>query len=119
MTNGSTTGGISVRLRLGGTIAGTVTNAAGRSLRGICVLAATSPSPGVVTVVESATGAGGKYRVSGLTSGQYQLQFSAGCGASGYSTRWYKNARASSHATVVQVTVGQSTAGIGITLPRG
>ena len=102
-------------LGLDGAISGLVRGRGKLPVAGICVVAV--PRSGAAAVMAVTTRA--CYRLIDLVPGGYKVRFEPGCGASGYATRWYKNARASSHPTVVQVTAGQSTAGIGSTLPRG
>ena len=104
-----------------GSISGTVTAAAGGGdLSGICVDALTSD--GTLTLVGSATtAADGTYAISGLSAGNYDVEFSvAGCGTTGsYLTQWYNNAASSSTAHVVPVTAGATTASINAALISG
>jgi hypothetical protein len=55
---------------------------------------------------------GGGYSVIDLTPGRYRVEFSSGCGASGYATQWWKNA--SSQAKATTITVPASTVRTGI-----
>ena len=104
-----------------GSISGTVTAAAGGGdVSGICVDALTSD--GTLTLVGSATtAADGTYAISGLSAGNYDVEFSvAGCGTTGsYLTQWYNNATTSSTAHVVPVTAGATTASINAALISG
>ena len=104
-----------------GSISGTVTAAAGGGdVSGICVDALTSD--GTLTLVGSATtAADGTYAISGLSAGNYDVEFSvAGCGTTGsYLTQWYNNAATSSTAHVVPVTAGATTASINAALISG
>ena len=104
-----------------GSISGTVTAAVGGGdVSGICVDAFTSD--GTLTLVGSATtAADGTYAISGLSAGNYDVEFSvAGCGTTGsYLTQWYNNATSSSTAHVVPVTAGATTASINAALISG
>ena len=104
-----------------GSISGTVTAAAGGGdVSGICVDALTSD--GTLTLVGSATtAADGTYAISGLSAGNYDVEFSvSGCGTTGsYLTQWYNNATSSSTAHVVPVTAGATTASINAALISG
>ena len=105
VTDGKTTTGVDAGLRLGGTISGRVTNAAGHALRGICAIATTSVGPGVEIGIEVPTGANGRYQVPGLTGGLYQMQFMPGCGNNGpYAAQTLPKS--------VRVTVGKTTSGV-------
>jgi hypothetical protein len=97
------------QLAADGGIAGSV-SAGSRAAAGVCVGAfapgGTSPA-GVVS-----TGAGGRYELDGLAAGRYQVEFTAGCGDSGYPAQWYQGARTRRDATAVTVTAGSVTTGI-------
>ena len=98
---------------------------AGKPVAGICAEAVPQAPPGIVSLLSPGvpTGvtvaAGGGYRIADLQPGRYKVRFAAGCDASGYATRWYKNARTSQGATVVRVSAAKVTTGIDATLPRG
>ena len=62
--------------------------------------------------------AGGGYRIAGLQPGSYKVKFTEGCGASGFATRWYKNARTQFGGRFVRVFAAKVTGGINQTLPR-
>src|SRR5450631_3805837 len=104
-----------------GSISGTVTAAAGGGdVSGICVDALTSD--GTLTLAGSAiTAPDGTYAISGLSAGNYDVEFSvAGCGTSGsYLTQWYNNATSSSTAHLVSVTAGVTTPSINAALISG
>ena len=99
--------GIDAVLGTGGTISGKVTlgNSSGTPLAGICVFA--SNNSGSVNLT-AATGAAGHYRVLGLGTGTYQLQFQPGCNNNGNytSNANYTSADATAHATAGKVTSG-------------
>jgi len=77
---------ISATLAADGGISGTVTTA-GHAVSGACVGAypGTSASPAGLAI----TGAGGAYQIAGLIPGRYHVEFSSGCGATGYRIQWY------------------------------
>jgi hypothetical protein len=104
-----------------GSISGTVTAVVGGGdVSGICVDAFTSD--GTLTLVGSATtAADGTYAISGLSAGNYDVEFSvASCGTTGsYLTQWYNNATSSSTAHVVPVTAGSATVSINAALVSG
>ncbi|MHB1433577.1 MAG: carboxypeptidase regulatory-like domain-containing protein, partial [Streptosporangiaceae bacterium] len=103
--------GIGARLLPDGSITGIVTGPAPSSspLTGVCVLAV--PLAAGHFPVYAATTDGG-YSVTGLAPGRYLVEFSAGCGASGYRTQWWDNAGSRAHATVITVAAARATAGI-------
>ena len=109
------TTGISATLALDGGISGVVKGRGGRPVSGIC--AEVVPLAGGASHVIGVTAAG-RYHVIDLVPGRYKVSFSAGCGATGYATRWYKNARSRQQATIIQVSANKTTTGISITLPR-
>ena len=122
VTAGKTTSGVSIGLHLTGAITGDVRGPGGKPVAGICAEAVPlagglGVSPGIPAAVTAA--AGGRYRIGDLQPGPYKLRFTAGCGATGYATRWYKNARTARAATVVRVSAAKVTTGIDATLPRG
>jgi hypothetical protein len=107
---GTTSSTIDASLVTGGTIAGTVTaKAGGADLGGICVSVYTSDNS--FTLVGSTTTAGdGTYSISDLSSGNYDVEFSGGCGYSGnVGQQWYDNQISQSSASSVTVTTGSTT----------
>ncbi len=86
-----------------GSIAGTVT-AAGKPLAGVCVAAA--PPGAGQTPIYAVTGSDGSYGIADVTPGQYLVQFSSGCGASGYLTQWWRAAASAKTAKQVSVQPG-------------
>jgi len=106
---GHTAGGIGARLAADGGIEGTVT-AGGRAATGVCVSAFTAGRP--VPTALAITRAGGRYELDGLAPGSYQVEFTAGCGDSGYPAQWYQGAKTRGGAKAVSVTAGSVTTGI-------
>ena len=120
---GKTTTGVNIGLHVTGAIAGVVRGPGGKPVAGICAEAVPLAgslglaSLGVPTGVSLA--AGGSYRIGDLQPGPYKVRFTDGCGATGYATRWYKNARTIQAAAIVKVSAATVTTGIDATLPRG
>jgi hypothetical protein len=98
---GQDVSGINAALGTGGTITGkvTLTTSSGQPLAGICVFA--NNNSGSVNA-NAATDAAGDYRLIGLGTDTYQLQFQPGCNNGGN----YTSAAASAHATEGEVTSG-------------
>ncbi len=123
VTPGKTTAGANISLLVTGTITGVVRGPSGRPISGICVQAVPQqgavgiPAIGIPTAITGA--AGGSYRLTDLQPGTYKIKFTDGCGASGFATRWYKNARTEFGGRFVHVTAAKVTSGIDQSLPRG
>jgi hypothetical protein len=100
-----------------GSISGTVTRKGGGALSGACV-AATETGPVAGQPVYAVTGSAGSYSIIDLPPGKYRVEFSSGCGATGYHTQWWKHASSSKGATPVTVTTGTTTSGIGAALAK-
>jgi hypothetical protein len=98
--------GINASLGVGAVITGTVTSgsATGAGLAGVCVLA-TGTGPMSEFGQQAVTGPGGVYRMTGLGTGKYRVQFSAQCGAKG-------NYLDGSHPGLVSVTDGATTSNV-------
>jgi uncharacterized surface anchored protein len=106
------TPGIDAALALGGSISGTVTDEVnGAPLRNICVeaLDATTGSFGDFASTDDA----GTYRLGGLRSGDYKVQFSDFCDDEvNLATEWFNNKRTFSGADKISVTAPSSTASV-------
>ena len=116
VTAGTTTSSIDATMAAGGAVSGKVT-ASGSPLGGICVDLEGGP-----TQASTTTAADGTYSLGGLSSGTYEVEFSAGsyCGNSGsYLTQWYKGASSESGATPIAVTTGHTTSGIDAAMVLG
>jgi Carboxypeptidase regulatory-like domain len=107
---------VNATLNLAGGISGVVRSAAGGRLSGICAKAELA-SGGTAAVVGIT--AGGAYQIGDLQPGRYKVEFTTGCGAAGYATRWFTKATSRRQATVIVVKAGQTSNGIDGTLPRG
>jgi protocatechuate 3,4-dioxygenase beta subunit len=121
VTAGKTTTGISDVLHSLGGITGSVSTGASSPVGSECVTAvpvgdATDPYFETPIAPELAVSdhAGG-YTLPDLIPGRYQVQFSSGCGAKGFATQWWHNAKSQMSATVVPVKFATIT-GINATL---
>jgi hypothetical protein len=117
---GVTTPSIDAALQAGGDseITGTV-SASGPSatpLSGACVTAIPLPAGSAPPVVGVTKASG--YTVGYLSPGRYKVKFSAGCGATGYATQWWKQKSSQKTATVIRVGSGQDKSGISATLRK-
>jgi protocatechuate 3,4-dioxygenase beta subunit len=112
---GQVASGIDARLRLGGSISGRVVTAGGTPLAGVLVSVFPLPDTSVgLPTVWDYTAADGTYRIGGLTSGTYLVEFTPP--SAPYVTQWYRNAISRLDATPVTVTVGADTSGVDATL---
>jgi hypothetical protein len=116
VTVGQTTPSIDAALQPDGQITGIVSGPGGVPLAGICVTAIPSSadlagSPRVVAVSRT-----GGYALTELVPGQYKVEFSSGCGASGYVRLWWQDASSQVAATVVNVDSTQVVSGISATM---
>jgi hypothetical protein len=109
-----TTALASVTLPTDGAISGSVTGPGTAALAGICVTAtATSGGEPVVAVTR-----GDGYSILGLVPGKYRVEFTSGCGASGYKTQWWHAKSSERTATIIAVTAATTTAGITAALQK-
>ncbi len=120
VTTGVTTTSINAALTVGGTISGTVTVSSGVSdFSGICV-DAFAPGDFLSPSGSTTTAADGSYSLTNLAPGNYDVEFSAGCGISeNVGQQWYNAKASQSSANAVAVTAGGSTSGINATLSLG
>ena len=101
------------------TISGVVTQVGGGGLAGICAQAFLN---GAELAGSATTGTGGAYQISGLAPGNYDLQFSPGCGGGDFATQWYNATNSgtqSAPGTSVSVSVGSPATGINATMAPG
>jgi protocatechuate 3,4-dioxygenase beta subunit len=97
-------------LQPGGTVSGTVTNAAGAKLSGICVTIASASDDFYVpaNLLEEATTHDGTYSLPDLAPGQYLVDF--GCDSSTtYGEQWFPDAADEGAAQQVSVPTGTTT----------
>jgi len=107
-------------LHLGGTLAGIV-KASGHGVPGACVYAY-NPSSSANPGGSAETSRSGRYKITGLAPGTYDVQFDADCfaGPGGYDEEWYQNQPTSATAMTVTVVAGSTTFGINANLvPTG
>ena len=106
-----------ITLAQDGSITGTVTGSGHGALGGVCVAAAAA-TVGSAPVYSVTSNASGGYSIGDLPAGQYRVEFSSGCGAVGYRAQWWKNKPSAQTATLVTVTAGTATTGIGASLRK-
>jgi hypothetical protein len=111
VTSGTTHSGIDAQLASGGGISGTVTEDGGGPLANVCVDAFSSGA----FIGEDSTDSSGNYMITGLSTGDYKVEFSD-CFAATHQTEWYDNASSSASASTVHVTAGSTTSGINAAL---
>jgi Carboxypeptidase regulatory-like domain len=106
--------GISGLLAPEGAITGTVTTGANAAVPGACVaaFAGASARPSAIAIV----GSDGGYEIAGLEAGSYRVEFSSGCGASGYAAQWWDSAVSRAKSQPVLVQPGATTSGISAVL---
>jgi Carboxypeptidase regulatory-like domain len=113
---GQDTTGIDVSLATDGGLSGQVTAAAGgAALAGVCVRAVPVAAGRAASFAATA---GGRYAMTGLIPGTYTVEFSSGCGATGYARQWWHDATSAARATIVTVRPGVITTGISAALTR-
>ncbi len=115
VTAGQTTTGIDAALQTTGEITGTVHGPQRALVSGACVTA--FPTVVGLAPIVAVTRSGG-YTLTDLQPGAYRVKFSAGCGATGYRTQWWRGAGSASKATVITVPEAQVVSGISATLGR-
>jgi hypothetical protein len=121
VTAGVTTTGIDAALLTGGQITGKVTAADTKAaIAGVEVCA----TPSDEEVYEyggscATTNADGEYTISGLTSGEYKVEFTVRFGSLNYITQYYDDKQSRSEASPVAVTQGITAAGIDAALQPG
>jgi hypothetical protein len=117
VSSGVTTTISDTTLAQDGSISGSVTGTGHSPLGGVCV-AATAAIAGSAPVYSVTSGASGGYSIGDLPAGQYRVEFSSGCGAAGYHAQWWKDKPSEQTATIVTVTAGTATTGIGAVLRK-
>ncbi len=106
----------SVVLDPGGTITGRVSVWGKASRADICVLAVET-SPGMPAILAT-TEASGRYSISGLAAGTYDVEFTNGCGnPTIFETLWWRSSTTQAGATPVHVPSGGTATGIDPVLP--
>jgi hypothetical protein len=113
---GITTGSVDAALQSDGQITGTVSGPTASPLAGGCVTAFSVPAGAALPVV-AVTGTSG-YTMADLVPGRYKVEFTSGCGTTGYATQWWKDAASQKAATVITVGPSQDVSGISATLSK-
>jgi len=112
---GHTTAGFDAFMPPGAIITGTVTDAHGTPVRGICVTASGRHSGN-----GDRTNADGKYSIIALPSAVYAVEFSGGCGNAGsFAPQYYRGEVNRGSADPVDATAGHTTPGIDATMRPG
>jgi hypothetical protein len=81
----------------------------------VCVTATGSLLPQPVVAV---SGSNGSYTLLGLPPGNFRVEFSSGCGASGYLAQWWNAKKSAKTATTVKVTAATTTTAIDATMQK-
>ena len=120
VTAGVTTPGIDAVMILGGSITGTVTDAGGSGLAGICASAIASGEP---SLGSTPTTSSGTYTIAGVPTDGYAVEFYACSTSANYVTQYYDSTTSGalqiSGATTVSVTAGVTTLGIDAVMVLG
>lgn len=120
---GKLTSGLVDYLPVAGAIAGRVTDSAGHGIAGVSVSSYDPADPGAISH-GAITGADGRYTVTGLSAGSYQVCFysqaATGPSTTGYLDECYDNQPPySDSATPVPVRLGHTSTGIDASLATG
>ncbi len=131
VASGQVKSGVDARLLPGGTVTGTVTNAAGQPLPGACVFLATPSAlenPGINFVLPwfpvgelggyTQARSNGTYTIRDLPPGNYYAEFGP-CDGTRYATQWFRAESVIQSASLVSVLAGATTTGISAVLRPG
>jgi hypothetical protein len=123
VTAGHVTGGIDAAMQPGATIAGRVTNSAGRPVAGVCITALPPDLAGfgVFAGGDTSTNSSGAYVDANLAPGDYAVAFFSGClGPSNAAVlQWFKGQPAQESAGLVDARAGSQVTGIDAVVSRG
>jgi hypothetical protein len=120
VTQGKSTGAVSPTMEPGGTITGTVTDAAKSGIGGICISAEPANNAATGTETATTTSSNGTFELGGLPTGTYSVSYDAGCGATGnWLQQWRNSSDNLATAASVAVKAGKTTPGIDATLQPG
>jgi hypothetical protein len=115
VTTGQAVTGFDAFLQPGAIVSGTVTDAHGVPVAGICVQATGRHGQG-----GARTHADGTYSISALPTGSYTVQFSGGCGNAGsYTPQYYNGQTNRAAADPVALIAGQTMTGINAAMQPG
>jgi hypothetical protein len=115
VTAGHVTGGIDAAMLPGATIAGRVTNSAGRPVSGVCIGILPENQAGLGLLGGNAlTSSSGAYIVANLAPGYYVAAFFSGCAgpSSAAVLQWFKAQSAESNAGLIDAAAGAEVSGI-------
>lgn len=113
VADGATTSNINFVLSVGGTISGSVTGPAGVPLDSSVNVGVTVRDAEGIAVRQADVSANGQYLVTGLATGSYRLHFVA---SDEYANEYYEDTAAWQTATPIEVTAGEETARINVSL---
>jgi len=119
---GADTARIGATLSLDGGISGKVTDESHGPVAGECVTAfPVNPTPDplfdeTLRPVIAVTGTEGTYSLADLLPGTYHVEFSNGCGASGFATQWWPHATSEQSASDIVVSANSTVTGIDASL---
>jgi hypothetical protein len=60
----------------------------------------------------------GSYTLAGMQPGRYKIEFTTGCGSSGFAAQWWDHVASPAAATVIAVLAGTAVTGIDASLRR-
>lgn len=114
VTQGVATGPIDAALSFGGSISGLIEDASGEPLSDVCATAVeTGGGP-----ARWAVGYGGAYRIGGLQSGTYKVEFADCAWPQRYASEWFDDARSVHRARPLEVTLGSAVTAIDAVLAQ-
>ena len=123
VTAGHVTGGINAAMLPGATIAGRVTNSAGRPVSGVCVSLEPANMTGFDALLggDTSTILSGSYVVSNLAPGDYAVAFFSGCNGPSNAAvlQWFKGQETTQTAGAVDARAGSRVAGINAVVSPG
>jgi hypothetical protein len=123
VTAGHVTGGINAAMLPGATIAGRVTNSAGRPVPGVCLafVPGYQTGQGLSLGGDTTTNAAGSYVAANLAPGDYAVAFFSGClmPSNAAVVQWFKGQPALATAGLVDATAGAEVSGIDAVAGRG
>ena len=111
VSNGSVTGEIDAAMQAGGEITGKITNAATKAALGGIEVCPQAVGVGASSAECVTSSAGGEYKIIGLATGEYKLEFLAYSGGN-YVAQYYNDKASDSEAGAVSVTAGATTSAI-------
>ncbi|MBW9094297.1 carboxypeptidase regulatory-like domain-containing protein [Microbacterium jejuense] len=114
---GGATTTVDGELAIGATLTGVVTDEAGNPVSDVRVWA--HPVEGEGFAIGGGSGSDGTYRIPGLPSGDYRVEFDTSATAASVVGEWWNDAKTEADASVVSVTEGTVVEGISAQLAEG